>query len=652
MNPKIIISGYDKMLRLVRTILRETDIPSEVQVELIPTHKFLPSNAPPRLKPSDVLVCGHQTAIFLQNSYAVKSIPVKITGFELLRAISEATNYSREITIVNFVNEIPEIEKYASLLNVKIRQLSFRFLAELTDILIKTKAEGAKVVIGSSVVCDQAEKHGIKSIFLYSSEGVREALNFAVQMVSRYLRETARAETFKSIVDYSYTGIIGLDQASHVSTFNPAAEKMLGLKAETVIGKNIEDIFPDLILDKKDGNFASKINHLANYGSKSVIFSAVPIKVNNRCYGQVTVLQDAESIRKAEEKIRRDMHQKRFATQYTFGDIAGHSAVIRRTIDKAKTFASSDSAILITGETGTGKELVAQGIHNSSLRRLRPFVSINCGALTESLLDSELFGYERGAFTGARSEGKTGLFEMAHSGTIFLDEVGEVLPSVQVRLLRVLQEKEVMRIGGDRLIPIDVRIIAATNQDLWGLVQSGKFRQDLYYRLNVLELQLPPLRDHLEDIPDLVHSLLLKKAPSLSRLFDGPCAEIFKILQRYSWPGNIRELENVIERFSVLVRNAKPDLNGYVRILEECFNVRSPGYNIAKPFTQPSTIKAPSVHEEDIRRTLAEMDGNKSAAAKKLRISRTTLYRKMKKQSRTDSHYSAVNPPKEYVSKV
>jgi propionate catabolism operon transcriptional regulator len=632
MNPKIIIMGYDMMLTLARNILRETDIPPGVNVELMPSHVFMPSDAPPKLSPSDVLVCGHQTSLFLQNRHAVKSIPVKITGFELLRSINEAIAYSREITIINFLTDIPEIEEYAFLLNIKLRQLCFRHPEELTDIFTKLKAEGCKVVIGSSLICDQAEKHGMKSIFIYSSEGMREALNFAVQMISRYLRETERAETFKSIVDYSYTGIIGVDGNSLISTFNPAAEKTLGLKAETVIGKRIEDTFPDLKLEEGEGTFLPRVNQLGSYGKKSILFSSVPIKVNNRCYGQVTVLHDAESIRKAEEKIRRDLHKKRFVTQYTFDDIAGNSAVLRRTIDKAKMFAMSDSAVLITGETGTGKELIAQGIHNSSSRRLRPFVSINCGALTESLLDSELFGYESGSFTGARAEGKTGLFEMAHSGTIFLDEVGEILPSVQVRLLRVLQEKEVMRIGGDRLIPINVRIIAATNQDLWGLVQSGKFRHDLYYRLNVLELRLPPLRDHLEDIPDLIRSILARKSPSLSRVLEGPCAEIFQILQRYSWPGNIRELENIVERFSVLVQNVKPDLDAYVSVLKDCFTARPNVYHMAKTHSHPFSTKKPPVTKDTILGALDTLDGNKSAAANMLGISRTTLYRKIKKQ--------------------
>ncbi|RJQ65791.1 MAG: AAA family ATPase [Desulfobacteraceae bacterium] len=230
--------------------------------------------------------------------------------------------------------------------------------------------------------------------------------------------------------------------------FSGRAERILGLKSSEVIGRPLHSIFPDVKLNEENGDFIPKINQLWKYRNKLVVFSSVPIRADGRYFGQVTVLQDNETIRNAEEKIRRDQHHKRFLAQYTFKDIAGSSALISNAMEKAKIFAKSDSAVLILGETGTGKELFAQSIHTFSRRRSQPFVSINCGALPESLLDSELFGYDKGSFTGARSEGKIGLFEMAHKGTIFLDEVGEILPSVQVRLLRVIQEKEVMRVGG------------------------------------------------------------------------------------------------------------------------------------------------------------------------------------------------------------
>lgn len=633
MQPRIIIGGYGKLLRLAENVLKEMPVPAGVGIEFLETSVFLLDNAPPRLEPTDLLVCGHQTALVLQELYNTKSIPIRITGYDLLRAISKAIEFSREITILNFHQNIEEIEKYGDLLNVKLKQIIFPNAAALTDILKDLKAQGCRVVIGSSLVCEESEKHGIKSIFIYSQNNVRETLKFAVQMVSSLLQETERAETLKSIFDYTYSGIIGMDQNFCISTFNPAAEKILGLKSKDVIGRPIDHFFRDVKLQEEDGEYLPKVNQLGNFRKKTVVFSSVPIKAEGRYFGQVTVLQDTETIRRAEEKIRRDLHHKRFIAQYTVEDIDGGSAAIRRAIDKAKVFATSDSAVLIVGETGTGKELFAQGIHNLSPRRNRPFVSINCGALTESLLDSELFGYDKGSFTGARTEGKVGLFEMAHTGTIFLDEVGEILPAVQVRLLRVLQEKEVMRIGGDRLIPIDVRIIAATNQDLWQRVREGKFRQDLYYRLNVLELYVPALRERLEDIPELIQSMLAKKAPHMLQSCRSMMNDIIAILQDYAWPGNIRELTNIIERFSTLIQNIKPDQASYKQILQDCFKVRPQMIDVVKAKTPGPAKKIAAISPDEVRRALDESAGNKSAAAKMLGISRMTMFRMLKKQS-------------------
>lgn len=207
------------------------------------------------------------------------------------------------------------------------------------------------------------------------------------------------------------------------------------------------------------------------------------------------------------------------------------------------------------GETGTGKELFAQAIHNASRRQGQPFVAINCAAVPENLLESELFGYEEGAFTGARKKGKPGLFELAHGGTIFLDEIGDIAQAIQIKLLRVLQQKEIMRVGGQHTIPIDVRVIAATNRNLLAAVQEGTFRADLYYRLNVLPLYLPPLRERKEDIPVLLRDMLFKANRTLARYAPVIAREILTHLPAYSWPGNVRELQNIAERIMALASN-------------------------------------------------------------------------------------------------
>ena len=221
-------------------------------------------------------------------------------------------------------------------------------------------------------------------------------------------------------------------------------------------------------------------------------------------HGAVATFQPIGAIQASEQKIRLTSHKRGLIAKNTLADIAGESDPIVQAKEQAKLYAQSDSTVIIVGETGTGKEIFAQAIHNASPRARGPFVAINCAALPENLLESELFGYEGGAFTGARKEGKPGLFELAHGGTIFLDEIGEMSLAVQARLLRILEEREVMRLGGDRVIPVDVRVIAATNKDLFHKVTQKSFRQDLFYRLCVLQLRLPPLRERLEDIPHLL----------------------------------------------------------------------------------------------------------------------------------------------------
>jgi len=273
---------------------------------------------------------------------------------------------------------------------------------------------------------------------------------------------------------------------------------------------------------------------------------------------------------------------------------------------------------LISGATGTGKELFAQGIHNFSNRRGEPFVAINCAALPQDILESELFGYVRGAFTGARSEGKAGIFELAHKGSVFLDEITEISQNVQAKLLRVLQEKEVMRIGDDKVIPVDVRIIAASNKDLRGEIAAGRFREDLYYRIGVLELSLPPLTERVDDIP-LLFDHFFKGGKILN-------AQAEKLVKEYSWPGNIRELKNVVDRLDALCDHST--------ILEEDVKkaMRLPSKPNVGGISTPALEKLlPRLEERLIRETLEKHAGNRGEAAAVLGMSPTTLWRRMKK---------------------
>ena len=281
-----------------------------------------------------------------------------------------------------------------------------------------------------------------------------------------------------------------------------------------------------------------------------------------------------------------------------------------------------ESNILIRGETGTGKELFAQSIHNASQRKNRPFVAINCAALPDNILESELFGYVEGAFTGAAKGGKVGFFEIAHKGTLFLDEIGDISPKLQSRLLRVLQEREIIRLGSDTVIPIDVRIIAATNKDLYAEVQAGAFREDLYYRLDVLELKLPPVRQRKQDIPCLAEHFLNFEREKHACVLKGFTKGATQLLTSYDWPGNVRELRNFCERISILCKREYAEASDVLRALPSL----SAG---ASPVPLPSPVQ--KNEREELQRILLLHQGNRKETARYLGIHPSTLWRKMKR---------------------
>jgi formate hydrogenlyase transcriptional activator len=314
--------------------------------------------------------------------------------------------------------------------------------------------------------------------------------------------------------------------------------------------------------------------------------------------------------------------EEEIRTEYNFEEIIGNSATLKRVLQEVETVAATDSTVLIYGETGTGKELIARAIHNLSPRRERTLVRVNCGAIPTGLLESEMFGHEKGAFTGA-IERRIGRFELAHQGTIFLDEVEDIPLEVQPKLLRVLQEQEFERLGSSRTIRVGVRVVAATNSDLAQMVAEKKFRSDLYYRLNVFPITLPPLRDRPEDIPLLVHFFAQKFAQQMKKPIERIPAETIATLTRYPWPGNIRELQNLIERAVILSRG---------RVLEIPLAELKQAAEVITDQTKASSLEA--VEREHILRVLRESNwviAGPQGAAARLGLNRTTLNHRMRK---------------------
>ena len=341
------------------------------------------------------------------------------------------------------------------------------------------------------------------------------------------------------------------------------------------------------------------------------------------------ILYNTRYIQEVELSLRKQQQEHGMKAKHTFDDMVAVDSKTITLIDMAKKYANSLGTILICGETGTGKEVLASAIHNASPRKNGPFVALNCATLSEGLIESELFGYEKGAFTGARSNGKRGLFELAHRGTIFLDEIGDLPLNLQVKLLRVLQEHEIMHIGGDRIIPVDVRVIAATNRNLREMMLKGKFREDLYYRLDLLELNLPPLRERPKDIiPLFLHFLDLHMYKNDKHL-SWSSLDIFLPLLNWDWPGNIRELENLAERTILLSDDYKID-KALISQLQGKGEFYPKDQTICVPITQ-DLRQLESIY---ITELLHHFGGDRTALCSYLRISRPTLWRKLNYSSK------------------
>ena len=444
--------------------------------------------------------------------------------------------------------------------------------------------------------------------------------------------DAAKRERLNAIVRHLKEGVLAVDSNEYVQLINPAMEHLLGVRAAGAVGRPLAELSSALRLDATLQSGVAEHEVIQQVGARVVVASRVPIREEGVQTGAVLTVQDASSVQRADRNIRAQARHREFKAKYRLDQIVGASPAIALARRKALSYAASDSTVLITGESGTGKELFAQGIHNASKRREQAFVAINCPAVPETLLESELFGYEEGAFTGARRGGKMGLFEAAHTGTIFLDEIGDMPVAFQARLLRVLQEREILRVGGQSPIPVDVRVIAATNCDLRANIENGTFRKDLYYRLNILHLGLPPLNQRREDVAELaavIAEAILRRTGSALKI-DAFLPHLIPHFERYAWPGNVREMENVIERAVAVIDPTRgaADPETIRGLLAELFVE-----DLAAPrFGSPgSALRAKRMDAEGaIAREMVETCGGDLAlAAKRLGISRTTLWRKL-----------------------
>lgn len=366
----------------------------------------------------------------------------------------------------------------------------------------------------------------------------------AAYKINSYLTESkSSAALMTNILSISENIFIAISQEGLVQHFNMAAEKFFNLSSDYIIGKSYDLLFKDdqelIALCAEDGNTRNYITVINN--TRCVIDIKDTAQTSN--IKKLISITPANSISKADEKIRSKMKDLGYSAKHRFSDILGESSAMKQSVALAKQYAYTNSSVLIAGESGTGKEMFAQAIHNMSDRSDFAFVGVNCAALPESLAESELFGYEEGAFTGAVKGGKPGKFELAHKGTLFLDEIGDAPLNLQTKLLRAIEEQEIVRVGSSKVVPVDVRIICASNRDLRKMVDEGSFRQDLYYRINVLPIRIPPLREHPEDIRMISEAFF-----DSFGMNDLPLREyLIRRFAEHDWPGNVRELRSVVQ---------------------------------------------------------------------------------------------------------
>jgi len=586
----------------------------------------------------DVIIARGYTGELISKSVEVPVIIMENSNFDLINAVYRAHEIGDKIAFVDYQRnkQLYNLELVKQLLKVDFDYFTFNEIDEIEAKTYDIAVNGYDVVIGTgSCVFKNAFRSGISSVLLETSrEDFISAIKRAKATVAIRKRDTEKTKWMKTIYDNAKEGYMLVTNDGKISVFNEIMSEIFGVESDQMIGKEMSEVFaiaPDLkkIYEKNAIN-----GELIDVNRNRVIVSRFPIYEANSIDCILVNVQKASSIHNLDAKLRKNYVKKGFVSKSQFEDIITKNADMLELIRKGKLYAKSKSNILIYGESGTGKELFAQSIHHESEYANGPFVAINCASLPENLLESELFGYEEGAFTGARKGGKLGIFELAHQGTIFLDEIGEMSIQLQSRFLRVLQEREVIRLGGDRIIPIDVRIICATNKNLFSLVSSGEFREDLYYRINILKLSVPPLRQRKDDIWLIFKHYLMKK----HYMQFSAISFLEELMICYDWPGNVRELQAFGERLMALRLDLDFLNEATIRSLfYECVH---DGKTDEKRFHQMGNntvqLSLGSMNEMEsqiIKILYDQFSGDKDEIAKILNISKTTLWRKLKEMN-------------------
>ncbi len=574
---------------------------------------------------AEVVLCHGGTGNAIVRGLGHSVVAIDRTDMDLINTLRQAAKLDREIILAAFLGEEHDLAAIEELLDVRIHHIQYTSSGPLFAAVDKLYAQGVRVLVGGGITKRYMDDLGGAGFVIAPNRySIRKALEQAVILARQKRRAAAQHENLLAVFRQLEDGVVCIDASGSPVFINHKATQLLNISADGSKGAS-QALFKKLHLTEVLEDMQPRNNMLVELDGEQLVVTALPVIIHQGAAGAVALFRDVSSLQRISRKIGEELYAKGFVARYEAGDIIGESAPVRELKGKMRRFAPTDAPVLIYGETGTGKELTAHALHLQSARRDKPFVAINFAALPENLLESELFGHEEGAFTGARKGGKAGLFELANRGTLFLDEVGEISHEMQLRLLRVLEAKEVMRVGGSRFLPVDVRVISASHRLLPDQVADKRFRLDLYYRLSTLKLFVPPLRERLEDIPLLVRRLLRQYGKPASVISPA----IAKMFREYHWPGNVRELLAVMESYLILLPENKPDAELFRATLRENMTPdRSSGssmdrYNPEKTLREHMLAARRSLIVEAVR----FHGGDKKAAAEALDVNYTTLWR-------------------------
>lgn len=596
-------------------------------------------------KKCDILISRVDTVELLSKHLNIPVIARSVTFSNVLDALKTARNKGRRIALVTHHTQEYELSDWPRVLGIEVAKFYYHTRQDAFNTIYEVKSFNPDVVVGGVLIASHASDLSLSYEIIQMKKdtiirSIWKALDVfrAIQKEKEYIRE------FQLLLDLLHEGFIFLGKDHNITYINNCACQIFKADKANLLNKNLFAVLNDIISPEGVASLRTVVDdqmstpHLGLLLPRkegSIVANIVRSSLKDPQNKTIITFTETSQLQSIEYKVRKQLSNKGLVSKFSLNDIVGSSKAISLAKEKAFAFANTDSTVLLYGETGTGKEIFAHSIHKLSSRSKGPFVSVNCSALPKELAESELFGYEEGAFTGAKKAGKQGIFELAHEGTLFLDEIGTMPLELQAKLLRVIQEKEISRLGGTRIIPINVRIIAATNNNLEMAIQEGIFRQDLYFRLNVLLLRIPPLRERPEDIPLLfnyfVKKFAIKSHTNINALKD------LSLLANYSWPGNVRELENFAERYVALTNYHQPSPFPLEELFEEIRGGLTHSHAKSEPLdtvhiNKQSLSEVRFASERDLLLKVGEkVNWNRKKMAQMLNISQATLWRKMKK---------------------